>query len=32
MATTVRVSAFTDGVLNAEEFAEGKHEDQRRSA
>jgi hypothetical protein len=32
MATTVRVSAFAGGVRNSKEFAEGKHEDQRRSA
>jgi hypothetical protein len=31
-ATTVRVGAFVSGVRNSEEFAEGKHEDQRRSA
>ena len=31
-AVTVRVSAFVDGIQNSEEFAEGKHEDQRKSA
>jgi len=32
MATRVKVSAFASGVPNSEEFAEGKHEEQARSA
>jgi hypothetical protein len=32
MATRVKVSAFAGGVLNSEEFAEGEHADQARSA
>ena len=31
-ATRVRVSAFVTGVQNSEEFAEGKHAEQARSA
>ena len=31
-ATIVRVGTFVVGVRNSEEFAEGKHEDQARSA